>query len=104
MEKTRVKKGEKFWFIDLNFEVCLLSHSDQREPTDDWLYDSGNYFATLEEAEAVARKLRAVLNGADVIEMPSEEEIEKRRVFWDHTDARTGFGDCLRWLKSKIVK
>ena len=76
-------------------------------------FESGNYFHTKEEAESMARKLRAVLNGADVIEMPSESEAEaesERQLElsvacddkWTEEAYLDGFADCLHWLKSKV--
>ena len=65
----RVNKGEKFWRIwamDIRFEIC--------ESIDDYgsictqMYEMGNYFHTQKEAEAMVKKIRTVLKGADVIE------------------------------------
>jgi hypothetical protein len=70
----RVKKGERYWFISDRFEVCFSI--EDNSPISDKHFETNNYFHTREEAEACARKLHAVLKGADVIEMPSEEEIE----------------------------
>lgn len=60
--------------------------------------------ADREEAESMARKLRAVLNGADVIEMPSEEELKEiptKKVEGDaYIDAYfMGVMDILDWIK-----
>lgn len=78
----------------------------------------GNYFHTKEEAESMARKLRAVLNGAEVIEMPSEEEIRRyaNSVIYQPSDCNRhihayevvayarGVEKGVEYLKSKIVK
>lgn len=72
MTKTRVPKGEEYWHIGQWGDILMTSEEDS--PIDDWLFQCGNYFRTKDEAEAMAKKLRAVLKGADVIEMPSEEE------------------------------
>lgn len=91
----RVIKVEKHWCLRMNLEVDL--HTE-------------------EEVESMLKKLRAVLNGAEVIEMPSEEEISRESDYSAHKmdidDGETpnsglywrGWGDAIRWLKSKIVK
>lgn len=76
MEKTRVKRSGKYWYIQWDFTIDYAW--DDREVEDEERYEVGNYFHSKEEAEAVAKKIRAVLNGADVIETPSEEEIKER--------------------------
>lgn len=89
---------------------------DVRDTIDDDCYELGNYFHTEEEAESCVRKLCAVLNGASVIKVPSEEEISRESDYSAHKmdidDGETpnsglywrGWGDAVRWLKSKIVK
>lgn len=76
MEKKRVSKGEKYWYIGADKCIPVLSY-DMRTLFDDDRYRSGNYFTDNSEAVVMASKLRAVLNGADVIETPSEEEMKK---------------------------
>lgn len=80
MSKTRVKNGEKYWFINTNAAQTNMWADWDMEGNypsiDKARLKNGNYFNTKEDAEVCARKLRAVLKGADVIEMPSEEEIE----------------------------
>lgn len=72
-KKQRVKKGETYWFItslldvQQNWDWCTNIERNR--------FERGNYFNTKEEADAMVSKLRAVLKGADVIEMPSEDEI-----------------------------
>lgn len=62
-----------------------------------------------------AEKLRAVLEGADVIEMPSEEDVYNEEFKTNHYlfcvdgaavvgSHQEGFKHCFDWLKSKIVK
>lgn len=58
---------------------------------------------------STVQKLRAVLKGAEVIEMPSEEDMEKMLPDADCNDelasgACIGWRDCFRWIESKIVK
>lgn len=117
MEKTRVKKGEKYYIVNTtngSIEVDYLREWGQSD--DDAFFASGNYFHTKEEAEAMARKIRAVLNGAEVIEMPSEEECEtfavelaRENAFVSETfstgaDWRMSSRMTIDWLKFKIVK
>lgn len=108
MEKTRVSKGEKYWFIrvDEQHKLAILPMFDTYIKTDDARFEDGNYFHTKEEAESIVCKLRAVLNGAEVIEMPSKEEfLDFISPLGDTTsDERIGRMDCFNWLKSKIVK
>ena len=113
MEKTRVPEGEKYWYILLTYEGVEVNYkSESLSCFDKERFHNDNYFATKESAETTARKLRAVLKGADVIEMPSEEEIEKEAVsiamnicgddYW--RDCEEAVHKATDWLKSKIVK
>ena len=115
----RVKKGEKYWFVEVfAFSPFVESCTEINSIGDDNRFNCGNYFHNRKEAELMARKLRAVLKGADVIEMPSAEEIKQyadtaiynpkdgdRRV---HTceviSYASGIENGIEWLKSKIVK
>lgn len=117
----RVKKGEKYWHIGQWGDI--LMDYEGGSPIDDWLFQYGNYFATEEQAESMSKKLRAVLNGADVIEMPSEEEMHSievkdivlleffkeshedldmimhgRHAYWK------GWNAAIRWLKEQLTK
>lgn len=116
----RAKKGERYWSIlfDRLFNddgFCVIWHCEDWEDDvfSEIRFRQHNYFSSKEEAEAMARKLRAVLKGADVIEMPSEEdasfESEHLLGLSGHDgDDRTeeayldGFADCLHWIKSKV--
>ena len=118
MEKTRVKKGEKYWYIDIDYEID--STIEALTGINNRMFESGNYFSNYSEAEACAEKIRKVLKGADVIEMPSEEKIkakieyiaEKYQIsYHEEDDIVVSFGECyesaeymFNWLKSKIVK
>lgn len=110
MEKIRVKKGERYWWIRLYNGIDACADCDYRREFSTANYNDSNYFATKEEAEAIARKIRAVLKGADVIEMPSEEEmLGEIPIIDDPCDyigpgRRLGWRECFEWLKSKIVK
>lgn len=104
----RVKKGEKYWYIHLgDFNPCALWDWEDDSMYANGRYDNHNYFHTEEEAESMAEKISKVLKGADVIEMPREEEI--KQAAYDCTngyddDQIPGFKEGVEWLKSKIVK
>lgn len=68
----RVMKGEEYYTIN----ICgvIESHVELYMSFDNSCYESGNYFITSEQALAMIEKLKKVLKGADVIEMPSEED------------------------------
>lgn len=117
MEKTRVPKGERYWCIRIVLGLIeIVSYIDNYHCCDNKAYESGNYYLDKDEAKNDERKLRAVLKGADVIEMPSEEEISKQCDSSAHEmdidDGETpnsglywgGWWNAVRWLKSKIVK
>ena len=57
---------EPYWDIDFQ---NLFDDSSYRK-------NNFNYFNTKEEAESMAAKLRAVLCGAAVIELPSQQDID----------------------------
>lgn len=118
----RVNKGEKYWILYMDrFGIYPIKHRDTRHQHDDLFFATGNYFNTEEEAEAMAEKIRKVLKGADVIEMPSEKEIEDAMntsvtesimsisPYGEFTLRATDLLECAwlkgaEWLKSKIVK
>lgn len=115
MTKTRLNKGEKYYLVNTTLGTLSVDYlRDWRTSEDDAYYASGNYFHTEEEAEDMAKKLRTVLNGADVIEMPSTKEVDN--IVWDHAHKggyaydscypifRDGWNACYGCLKSKIVK
>ena len=117
-------KGEKYWSIVQTmhgFEVCdFVDDFDEWDNAD---FEIGNRFPDRESAEAMAKKFRAVLKGAEVIEMPSEEEIRSAYIekipCWCKDGDPSQYIDCdicsvederkmfsrgVEWLKSKIVK
>lgn len=119
MEKARVKKGKKYWYVSFfsiygENGICADWDYENFATPDNTKWAEGNYFHTQEEAELMAKKIRKVLNGADVIEMPSEEETTKhvhRVLIEDYLSCDRGratFSEgcikCYEWLKSKIVK
>lgn len=113
MENTRVPKGEKYWYIQWDFTIDYAW--DDCDVEDEERYGIGNYFHTEEEAESMARKLRAVLKGAEVIEIPSKEDITEK-IFSTAgeivgRDREITVSDCMKtaksvvgWLIDKIVK
>lgn len=101
-EKKRVGWGKEYYFININFQV--ESDYEYGADVDNLRFDSNNYFIIKEEAEAMAYRLRAVLNGADVIEMPSENESLEAMPQNMSVGQRVGWSSCYYWLKSKIIK
>lgn len=118
MEKKRAEKGDWYWFIFRTkgggFVVnCKI---EEGSSDDNARFNIGNYFIVKEEALSMARKLRAILAGADVIQMPSEEEINKEISSSAHKmdidDNETpnsglywiGWRNAVEWFKSKIIK
>lgn len=99
--RTRAPKGEKYWYIDkygeIKFAIEIEHIVDVRR------FVNGNYFSDKKEAKRIANKLRAVLKGAEVIEMPSEEEYKKRLDYFE-SYSRFGAKEIWNWLQSKIVK
>lgn len=106
----RVKKGGEYWAVITTPYIGVELFHDDRCALNHYDFEVGNYFATKEEAEAMTRKIKAVLNGADVIEMPSEEEIKKAIKEVLPSDPVAPWcvdGYCryiVDWLKSKIIK
>ena len=112
--KEKVADGKLFFAIDGAGNICPIIQSEHNNS--DLLNNIGNYFYTSKEAETMAKKLRAVLNGAEVIEMPSDEEISKENFSSAHKmdidDGETpnsglyniGWGNAVEWLKSKIIE
>lgn len=92
----RVNKGERYWYILCDCDGFYIEEwIDNRCGGDKALFELGNYFATKEEAEAMAEKIRKVLKGADVYTQEEITEI-KANAFADGMEAQQ--------RKSKIVK
>lgn len=119
MNKTRVPRGGVYWYLDC--DVTAMASIETGHEVCESRFKVGNYFTTRNSALAMARKLRAVLKGADVIEMPSEEEVSQQatNIAWNRQDEYYDeegnviqcYGECYdsakdmyKWLKSKIVK
>lgn len=91
----RVKHGEKYWFISDGFKVSFSI--EDNSPISNTHFETNNYFHTKEEAEAMARKIRAVLNGAEVIEMLDMDEIIDEDHFRDLT--KMMIDKACEWLR-----
>lgn len=122
MEKERVKKGNHYFWIDYyGNEFGVFMDTDWRMKCSNERYESGNYFLSSDDANKAVSKLRAVLKGADVIEMPSDEDMKQnienisRSVQKSYGESDGVYdapiGACLdsavkvvEYLKSKIVK
>lgn len=105
--QARVNKEEMYWFVDELGNIDS-AYEDERI-IDDLRYESGNYFHSYVEAVPLSKKIEAVLKGADVIEMPSKEEmLNSLPSDWSFEQYMSGVGigwhKCYDWLKSKIVK
>lgn len=120
----RVKKGEKYWYI--SGLLTVEARYETNGIMDAELFKTNNYFPaneyTPKMVEEMAKKLRAVLKGADVIEMPCEEKCvcsaEESNLYKTnegegtlagfenglHRGYEIGFLRSIEWLKSKIVK
>ena len=117
MEKTRVKKGKPYYWIMSSSKCGFLSvyHEEMNLVSDNDRWESGNYFNSRKDADAIAKKLNAVLKGAEVIEMPSKEELTEK-IFSTAgeivgRDREITVSDCMKtaksvveWLIDKIVK
>lgn len=111
----RVDKGEKYWCVgeDMNPLEAVCGEN--------WALDvlrlkAGNCYTDYHECYVICGKLRAVLAGADVIQIPSGAEIldaaeehveacdEDGCPYADVEDAKAAFGNGVYWLMSKIIK
>ena len=112
MRKKRVSDGKFYYYITLKDSGFRVSNSrDDCYPEDSDRNFLGNYYYTEEEAEAIAKRLKAVLNGADVIQMPSEFEMGQQAMDIAEKRQDVHYGDCYDsasdmydWIKSKIIK
>lgn len=117
----RVKRGERYWVVYLIGDKCktcmmIAGQNSPATPTyDSDCFQFGNYFSSEASAEAMAEKIRKVLKGADVIEMPSEDDIaDKIYNTSGEVVGREGeisVSHCIRtakivveWLKSKCIR
>lgn len=99
MSMERVKKGRKYYYID--DRMFILECIETGSPIDDARYKVGNYFHSPHKLSDMSFKLEKVLKGADVIEMPSEEEINHQSELYTYPPL---FKAAINWLESKIVK
>lgn len=115
-KKQRVPKDEPYYWIMSSSKYGFLSvyHEEMNLVSDNDRWESGNYFNSRKDADVIAKKLNAVLKGAEVIEMPSDEEIQK--VLAEKIPIHGGrtygealnccwFEEGIHWLRdNKIVK
>lgn len=112
MKQKRVEKGEKYWCVgeDMN---PLEAVCGENWALDVLRFEAGNCYTDYHECYVMCGKLRAVLAGADVIQLPSEREINQESVWnaYDHDGdleridcEAERFVDGVNWLKTKIVK
>lgn len=114
MEKTRLPYGKTYYYVYMchGCRPTATSKYEKHEGRDSANFRCGNYFLNREDAWALARKLRAVLNGAEVIEMPSEGIMKDHKFNIDTSSMshenydhfQSGFIYCYNWLKHQIVK
>ena len=92
----RVNKGEKYWYVFIHCDDIIIDFKIEKGRGEDRARSElGNYFTTIGDALQMARKLRAVLKGADVYTNEELTEI-KANAFADGMEAEQ--------RKSKIVK
>ena len=97
-EKWRAEKDSKYFTIKVTYHgVEVLMTIDFHGSEDNLMYEIGNYFATKEEAEAVAEKIRKVLMGADICDSTSQQKIK----FWDELKNINSDIDDLYRVKEK---
>lgn len=83
-KKQRVDYGNKYWAIDDLFNV--ISTWDLNTDRTAARFSVNNYFHTKEEAEAMAKKLRAVLEGEEVYTLDEITEM-RANAFADGMEA-----------------
>lgn len=116
MGKTRVQKGEGYWrleqqgdFLAVVYLHDFYTYANNRD------FEQGNYFLDESSASSARRRIFAVLAGADVIEMPSEEELIEKATDYAKTiyleealggweDGKGAFIDGATFIATKIVK
>lgn len=112
----RVEKGERYWCVggDMN-PIEAIAGFDWAMDT--LRFEAGNCFKDYHECFVMCNKLRHVLAGADVIQMPSEDELKQKAdehalsVFYKYNDeeineqtCKDSFLESIEWLKSKTIK
>lgn len=60
IKRWRVNEGEMYYYIDSDLNV--LAYEEQFCAADDQLYEKGNYFRTIEDAERVRDQFQEVLD------------------------------------------
>lgn len=117
MEKTRVDLYKRYYFLyfsRLDGRVQVAVRHDTRNSEDYARFKSGNYYASEKKAHSLARKINAVLEGADAIETPESNEVDmiQREIGLEVGGedeelveaASLGAIRMINWLIDKIVK
>ena len=60
-KRWRAEQSERYYFVNIRIEIDC--NDEWGTPKDCMRWEAGNYFSTRKEAEAAARKIRAVLRG-----------------------------------------
>lgn len=113
MEKKRFEKGEKYWCVgeDMN---PLEAVCGENWALDVLRFEADNCYTDYHECYVMCGKLRAVLKGSDVIEMPESNEVDmiQREIGLEVGGedeelvgaASLGAIRMINWLIDKIVK
>lgn len=110
-KRWRAEEGEEYYFLSDLGEI--LSANDCRDKSDNFLYNTDNYFKTVEEAEFRIRKLLAIQEYEDFLgnDLVTDEDwknpnILKYKAYFDFDPLR-GLGirtsaDCLMKYQGAI--
>lgn len=60
LPRWRAEKGERYFFVSTGEGISASSSCEDSDEVDYERFESGNYFKTLKEAEAVAKKVREI--------------------------------------------
>lgn len=60
LPRWRAEKGERYFFVSTGDGISASSSCEELDEVDYERFESGNYFKTREEAEAVAEKIREI--------------------------------------------
>ena len=57
-QSGRVARGEMYYVIDTRNDFNIRTYQDDRDPIDQKLFETGNYFLTRKEAEEFTKKIK----------------------------------------------
>lgn len=60
LPRWRAKKGKTYFYVSIGGGIFPNSSFEESDEVDNKRFESGNYFKTREEAEAVAKKVREI--------------------------------------------